>query len=297
MACFENDYIDRTVDFLSSFGSIFLSHHSREVLYEDLAIIQSLEQEAENLLVTLSPQDMKGGDPDWFKHVPDELWLKSDEEAAADTKQILPLLKLAPGPKLLDCPCGTAGVSLGLAREGGSVTGFDLNPAFIEGACERFAKAGLAGEFKVMDMRDLDIDAKYDVVLNWFNSLGYFDIETDFDILRRFARALVPGGILILEAPNRSNVLDNTRAKYDGNGNELNKKWDELSERVYIPIQFGEGEDVKTVTAHSYIYSLAQFRLLFRLAGLEVEHVYDENLKPVVDNSKRLILVGRKPKE
>ncbi|MFN2268795.1 MAG: class I SAM-dependent methyltransferase [Desulfonatronovibrio sp.] len=194
---------------------------------------------------------------------------------------------------MFDCPCGSAGVSFHLAKKGFRVSGIDLNPNFIEKAEKRFSDAGLHGNFQVLDMRELNMRSQFDVVLNWFNSIGYFDIETDFDILKRMASALVPGGILILEAPNRANALANTRAKTDEDGSELQKYWDDLSEKMYVPIKIGPDKD-STVMVGAYLYSLAQFSLLFRLVGLKLEKIYDENIRSFDDTAKRMILVGRK---
>ena len=293
LSCFEADTLKRTVDLLSAPGSIFLCHENPKILAEDLNIIRAMEEDAQNLLVALSSSEMHS-DKDWFKKIPDEQWLKSDEEAEADAMIVLTVIeKHSRGMELLDCPCGNAGVSFHLAKKGYRVTGIDLNRNFIEKAEKRFSDAGLHGDFRVLDMREINMPQQFDVVLNWFNSIGYFDIETDFDILKRMAGALVPGGILVLEAPNRTNALANTRAKTDEDGRDLQKYWDELSEKMYIPMKIGSGKD-STVIVGAYLYSLAQFRLFFRLAGLKLEEVYDENLTSFEQSAKRMILVGRK---
>ncbi|MFP4168784.1 MAG: methyltransferase domain-containing protein [Desulfonatronovibrionaceae bacterium] len=293
LSCFETDTLKRTVDLLSAPGSIFLCHENPEILAEDLNIIRAMEKDAQNLLVALSSCE-KRSDKEWFKKIPDDQWLKSDEEAKADAMTVLKVIeKHSEGWNVLDCPCGSAGVSFHLAKKGFRVSGIDLNPNFIEKAEKRFSDAGLFGKFQVLDMREINMRPQFDVVLNWFNSIGYFDIETDFDILKRMAEALVPGGILILEAPNRANALANTRAKTDEHGRELQKYWDDLSEKMYIPMKIGPDKD-STVIVGAYLYSLAQFGLLFRLVGLKLEKIYDENLSPFENTAKRMILVGRK---
>ncbi|MFO7800986.1 MAG: methyltransferase domain-containing protein [Desulfovermiculus sp.] len=293
LSCLEADTLKRTVDLLSAPGSIFLFHENPDVLAEDLNIIRAMEKDAENLLVALSSREQRA-DKNWFKKIPDEQWLKSDEEAKADAMTVLKVLENHfQGSNLLDCPCGNAGVSFHLARKGFRVTGIDLNSNFIEKAEKRFSDSGLCGDFRVQDMREISMPSQYDVVLNWFNSIGYFDIETDFDVLKRMANALVPGGILILEAPNRVNALVNTRTKTDEDGHEFEKYWDELSEKMYVPMKTGPDNN-STVIVGAYLYSLAQLSLLFRLAGLKLEKVYDENLSPFEQSAQRMILVGRK---
>jgi len=42
------------------------------------------------------------------------------------------------------------------------------------------------------------------------------------------------------------------------------------------------------------MYSQAQYKLLFRLAGLETVSVYDEKLDPFTEDSKRMIFIVKK---
>jgi SAM-dependent methyltransferase len=196
---------------------------------------------------------------------------------------------------MLDCPCGDGRVSVHLALRGATVTGVDINPRFIHGARERFARGGVQGEFHVRDMRELDFEDRFDVVLNWFNSFGYFDIETDFEVLKRLGRALRPGGLLAIEAPNRVNVLANIRTKQGTDGEEYKPRWDELSEKVFLPITIEQEGRTTVVLASDRMYSLAEYRLLFRLAGLDFRGVLNEEGNEFDVNSKRMILLARKP--
>ena len=43
--------------------------------------------------------------------------------------------------------------------------------------------------------------------MNWFTSFGYFDDETNKEMLAGFRRALKPGGRLLLETVNRERVI------------------------------------------------------------------------------------------
>lgn len=295
ISCLENDSIVRTIDLLSAPGSIFLCHEDENILKQDHAIIRELEEDAQNLLFALSPADIENVDPEWFKHVPDDQWLKTEDESRQDALKILRILEPVSGVKILDCPCGDARISVHLAGKGARVTGRDINPRFVEKASRRFEEKGLGGDFQIQDMRCLEYESEFDVVLNWFNSLGYFDVETDFDVLKRMTRALVPGGRLVLEAPNRANAVANTRAKIDAHGKEFEKQWDTTSERMYIALDTVTDSEKTTILASAYLYSLAQFRLLFRLAGLELQAVLNEHLEPFDETSMRMILIGKKP--
>lgn len=297
ISCLEGEQVDCTVDLMSSPATLFLCHEDAETLRQDRDILRELESEGQNLLFEMAAADIEHPVPDWFLRLPDEVWLKPESAGEADADLIWRALDLKPGQELLDCPCGDGRVSLHLARRGARVTGVDINPRFIERARERFAAEGLEAEFTVADMRALPFAKRFDALNNWFNSFGYFDVETDFEVLRGFARALKPGGTLLVEAPNRTNVIANTVRKFDAQGRELPKSWDETTERMRLPIQARVGDQLIESHAGPRLYSLAQYRLLFRLAKLELVKVLDEHLELSTPRSKRVIMVARKAGE
>ena len=58
-------------------------------------------------------------------------------------------------------------------------------------------------EYVQGDLRELPFDGRFDAVLNWFTSFGYFDDEGNRRVLEGFHRALRPGGTLLLEQASR----------------------------------------------------------------------------------------------
>lgn len=295
LACLGSFEVPRTVDLFSSPALLYLCHEDADVLRADHDLVRALERDGQNLLFEAAPQCGLSCTPEWMTRIPDEMWLKPVEVAEADGDILWQALELAPGLDVLDCPCGDGRVCAVLARRGAFITGVDINERFVVGAGERFAREGLAGEFSTGDMRELAFDNRFDAVLNWFNSFGYFDVETDFRTLRNFARALKPGGLLILEAPNREGIIANIHSKTDAKGQVLTPTWDELTERLYLPMDLGGGEDPEIVSIGARMYSLAQFKLLFQLAGLRFESVHGEDFGEFGAGSKRMIMLARKP--
>ncbi|MYL84090.1 methyltransferase domain-containing protein [Desulfovibrio aerotolerans] len=294
-------HLPRTVDLVTNSAHIFLCHADAAVVAADWATLRELEVEAQNELFELCPADASlETDDDWFCRVPDELWLKPEAQAPEDADVIWRALALVPGERVLDCPCGDARVGIHLAARGARVTGVDFNPRFIARAGERYAAAGLAATLRVGDMRQLADRGAFDAIVNWFNSFGYFGIEDDFEVLRRFAVALRPGGRLLLEAPNRVGILGNLTCKYDADGKPAGAvAWDDVAERLVtrfsVPEPNGSSESV--VRSGVRMYSLAQYKLLLRLAGLELVHVHGEGLTVFAETSRRMILVAVKPKD
>ena len=293
IACIENAQVERTVDLLTSPAQIYLCHEDRDIMLEDFHLIQSLEKEAQNFLFEMASLD-QDRNPEWFLELPDDLWLKPEEMGKADADKIWNALKLREGMEILDCPCGDARVGVHLAKRGVKLTGIDVNPRFIEKARRRFDSEGLTGEFMASDMRDIRFKNQFDAIVNWFNSFGYFDIETDYYVLKLFHKSLRPGGLLLIEAPNRTNIIKNTRNIKQQDGHELSRRWDKLTERLYAPVEINQNGQKTNVVIGTRMYSNAQYQLLFKIAGFEQVMIYDENLNEFCDEAQRMIFVVRK---
>ena len=120
------------------------------------------------------------------------------EGSDADAELVWRLLDLQPGLRVLDVPCGEGRISGRLAGMGCEAVGVDYTEAWIELARKQYPEV----TFEVADMRSIEYDGEFDAVVNWFTSFGYFDPQTNDDVLARFARALRPGGRLLLELHN-----------------------------------------------------------------------------------------------
>jgi SAM-dependent methyltransferase len=125
-----------------------------------------------------------------------------DERSDADAALAARLLSLSAGMRVLDVPCGEGRIAGRLAALGCDVVGVDSNERFVE-----LARARHPGpEYRVADMRELAYDAEFHAVLNWFTSFGYFDPATNDAVLAAFARAVRPGGRLLLDVYNPSRL-------------------------------------------------------------------------------------------
>jgi SAM-dependent methyltransferase len=122
-----------------------------------------------------------------------------EERTRAEVEFMISALELQPGARVLDIPCGEGRHSIELARRGFLPTGLDFNPNAIAAAMKRAAEAGVDPFFMTLDMRELDASEKYDAVVCFFTSFGYFSDDENLDFARRVARALRPGGRFLLE--------------------------------------------------------------------------------------------------
>ena len=106
---------------------------------------------------------------------------------------------VARGARILDIGCGAGREALGLARAGYRVVGIDLSPAMVAAARDTARRAGLAIEFRVRSLTELDeppgtYDAAY-IAAALHHVPGR---ARRIEALARVRRALVPGGALLV---------------------------------------------------------------------------------------------------
>jgi ubiquinone/menaquinone biosynthesis C-methylase UbiE len=122
-----------------------------------------------------------------------------DEHSDADTTEILSLLQLPAGSRILDAPCGHGRISRRLAAAGMEVTGVDLTPAYLEQARSDPQMPLNAVTYVEGDVRDLPVEGPFDAVVCWLNSFGYYDDADCHQVLREFHRVLRPGGKVAID--------------------------------------------------------------------------------------------------
>lgn len=150
---------------------------------------------------------MKAKASDWYKNIwtldiKQHSWV---EETEQQTEHIIRHLDLPTGAKVLDLACGFGRHSLLLAQRGYNVTGVDITQEYITDARRSAADMGLDNaEFICCDIRELNVSAEYDLVLNLADgAIGY--LENDDENSRIFdciAAALKPGGHHVMDIIN-----------------------------------------------------------------------------------------------
>jgi len=129
---------------------------------------------------------------------------RNEREAAF----IIGELGLEPDERVLDLACGHGRHAMYIAPKVGSLLGIDRTRAYLEYATNWSQGLGLANaEFVLGDMRELDYEGEFDAAYNYFTAWGYWDDETNLDILRRVCHALKPGGRFLLEFIHRDALM------------------------------------------------------------------------------------------
>jgi SAM-dependent methyltransferase len=141
----------------------------------------------------------------------DAIYRHKDYEGEVDLiERILARHGVAGSRHLLDLGCGTGNHALPLARRGHVVVGVDRSAPMVARAHAKAAAAlpPLAVTFHESDIRDLDLDRRFDAVLMMFTVLGYqhddAELMATLGVVRRH---LAPGGLFVFDFWNAPAVL------------------------------------------------------------------------------------------
>jgi SAM-dependent methyltransferase len=198
-------------------------------------------------------------------------------------------LALAPERRLLDLTCGPGLYAVPLAQRGVAVTGVDFGPASIAHARQLAAAAGVAERcaFVEADVRDYEPEAgAYDAVLFLYGQLAVFPRDEAAALLAKAARALRPGGRLVVELldPARIDRKDSTWWFADDKGLWGERPFLHLGERRWDAAERASVErfttlDLATGALDEIVlcdqsYEVAEMTALLRAAGFGEVAVY-----------------------
>ena len=119
----------------------------------------------------------------------------------SQVRRLLQLLPPAPA-RVLDAACGPGLYALQLARAGFDVTGVDVSPAALRHAraASRAQPRRLPVRFVRADLRSLELPGPaFDAAILIYYVLEAFPRRSQAGVLRRLARALAPGALLVVE--------------------------------------------------------------------------------------------------
>jgi len=159
------------------------------------------------------------------------------ERTALDVERIVELLGLTAGAEILDCPCGHGRIANALAERGYRVAGLDASELFLDRARDDASSRGVQVEYVMGDMRQLPWSARFDGLVNWFTSFGYFSDDGNKAVLTQFHDALKPGGRLVLETQNITRILLNPHPQHfvERDGDLMIDEWNlDLEEARFV---------------------------------------------------------------
>jgi SAM-dependent methyltransferase len=216
----------------------------------------------------------------WFEEVFDEDYLRtlpfmSAEQTLREVDFIEQSLELQGGAKVLDVGCGYGRHAIELVHRGWNVTGLDLSLPLLIRAADEAQRRSLSVEFVHADMREMAFEKTFDGAYCMLTSFGYFDEESNLRVADGIARALKPGGRLLLDVVNRDYVIADlpSRIWWEGKGCVVLEEVDFNFHTSRIVTQrsivFEDGRQIQQEISIR-AYSLHELGRLLRRAGFRV---------------------------
>lgn len=212
------------------------------------------------------------------------------ERTEGEINRALTMLRPEGGERVLDLACGTGRHSLELVRRGFSVVGSEISPELVEIARRDAEAEGLEATFIEGDLRELDFEDEFDIVLNLNDgAVGYF--ETDEENHRTFeviARALKPGGQNLIQVPNvlyaRARLPQRSWIPSANMVELVEHRWnkkDRYMEGAMIPLRFGEVlEGLKGIEFRQRLYTVDELREVYASVGMTLARSFHGNGRP-----------------
>lgn len=224
--------------------------------------------------------------------------LIDDETSDAEAELVWELLGLTPGSEVLDLACGHGRIANPLAERGLRVTGLDATPMFLELARADAAERGVEVEYVEGDMRAIPWSGRFDRVLNWFTSFGYFGDDDNRRVLHEAYEALKPGGLLAVEVNHRDNLLRRYLDEVVAERGE-----DRMIDRHRFDVETSRSHDERTIIRggkqRTFEFSVrmltaAELRDWMLDAGFSETHAFGEDGEPLTLEHRRMTVVARK---
>ena len=218
-------------------------------------------------------------------------------------------LGLAAGDSVLDLGCGGGRNLLGLARRGIVGAGVDVGPYPVQIARESLAPYPM--KIMLADMRASVPSGPFDAAVCLYGQITTFPVDEALAILQNTAKALAPGGQLVLElylGPAMLDALESmeswtvTDRWMTGEYPQLvldehYVNWDaaEYVRTSWVIAMEDQGRNLEMVRQGSVIYDAQSLRGLLELAGFELTTLYgDYEGSEFDEDSVNMIAVARR---
>jgi SAM-dependent methyltransferase len=216
--------------------------------------------------------------------------LSWEDEGGEKVELALAMLAPAGDERVLDLACATGQRCLELNRRGFEVIGVEVRGELLEAAGCEAEMEDLYPYFIEADPREMEFRDEFDLVLSLGGgAFGHFDYdEENFEAFEATARALRPGGRLLMQMPNilhvEAHLPERTWLAGESTLELVEQHWNAGTRRIdgttlslvaceYVP----DYETCGSAPFQRRLYPLEELAEIFEAVGLRLADVFDEN--------------------
>ncbi|MDQ5859250.1 MAG: class I SAM-dependent methyltransferase [Acidobacteriota bacterium] len=238
---------------------------------------------------------------DFFSGLVVDFWraAMTPETTRAEADFLAERLRLAPGHRVLDIPCGDGRLALALAERGCRLTGVDISDEFLKAGRAQAEARGLDVTWRRAEMRDLPWREEFQAAYCAGSSFGYLDDAGNAEFLAAVSRTLVPGGRFFIDCKAAESILPAFRDSYEMTVGDIRfgsvNSYDPTTGTMENLYTISRGDRVEKKRALTRIYSASEILRLLTDAGFSSFETYGSvEGEPFRLGSPRLFVIAVK---
>ncbi|MDX5475478.1 MAG: class I SAM-dependent methyltransferase [Bacillaceae bacterium] len=224
---------------------------------------------------------------------------RNEKRAQEELTSISKFLPFKKGDQLLDLCCGNGRHCRWFAKQGIKVTGVDLSSTLLKEARKKEQANKLGIRYIQTDMRNIQFDQEFDIVVNLFTSFGYFEQDSENErVIAKISLALKPGGHFLLDFFNpyyvRRKLIPITVETVGEKTIHQFRKIEDNTVKKTIKINDHQGS--KRYEERVKLYTEEYLTKIIENYDLRIKSIYGnyDGSPYSVENSERLILLCKK---
>jgi len=224
---------------------------------------------------------------------------RNQEEAEKLVELIAKNSNLKANSLVLDMACGAGRHALTFAKLGFKVTAVDLSQRLISEAKKNANLEGVELDFILSDILEYESNKKFDLVVNLFTSIGYFENdEENYTVIKKAYNLLNQGGYFVLDYFNKDFLLKNLipTTVFSENGLKITQNRSIEGTRIVKKITIENNGSSEEFYESVRLYSCEEILMCIIKAGFAISKQYGDYFGNTYkkETSPRLIIFAAK---
>jgi SAM-dependent methyltransferase len=224
---------------------------------------------------------------------------RNEEDAKNLFDLIINNVLLEKGSKVLDLACGAGRHSILFAKNNFDVTAVDISENLLNVGRKTAEELKLNINFINSDLRKLNLNEKFHLIINLFTSFGYFETDNENgEVIKMASQHLVDNGYFVLDFFNIIYLQNNLiPISYDKIEDGIIKQervieGDRLVKTIFITRKGIEKKYYESVR----IFTKEELISFFKDCGLKIQFIYGDYLGNnfAKETSPRIIIIAKK---